>query len=52
MLTIKGRDAKEYNVLSTDEKPTAGVANGSPLLEMDTGDVYVFDKENNEWHKL
>ena len=52
MQTIKGTNVKEYACLSTDEKPTAGVANGSPLLEMDTGDVYVFDKENNEWHKL
>lgn len=52
MLTIKGRDAKEYNVLSTDDKPTSGVANGAPLLEIDTGDVYVFDKENSTWYKL
>lgn len=53
MLTTKGRDAKEYYMLSTDgDKPTKDVANGSVLLEMDTGDVYVFDKENSAWQKL
>lgn len=35
--------------LSTDTKPTTGVANGSKLLEMDTSTVYAFDEANGEW---
>ena len=39
--------------LSTDEKPTgAEVPNGSTFLEMDTGDVYAFDKTGTTWRKL
>lgn len=38
--------------LSTDTKPTEGVPNGSSFLEMDTGDVYMFDEQNHEWRKL
>lgn len=35
--------------LSSDTKPTTGVANGSKLLEMDTSTVYAFDEANGEW---
>lgn len=41
----------EYRGLSTDDKPTP-LDNGAVFLEMDTGDVYLYDKENNEWLKL
>lgn len=51
MLTPRGRDVKDYYCLSTDDKPTRAV-NGSLLLEMDTGDMYAFDAENSEWHKV
>lgn len=34
--------------LSTDTKPT-DLANGSRLLEMDTGKVYFFDEECGQW---
>lgn len=37
--------------LSTDEKPTSGVQNGSGFTEMDTGDKYVFNAESGEWLK-
>lgn len=37
---------REGVYLSTDTKPTDW-ENGSTLLEMDTGNVYVFDKANN-----
>ena len=30
--------------LSTDTKPTAGILNGSSLIEMDTGKVYFYDE--------
>ena len=35
--------------LSTDDKPTDNVANGSMFIEMDTGGVHFFDAENEEW---
>ena len=38
--------------LSTDEKPTEDVPNGSTFLEMDTGNVFVFDEENTRWRQL
>jgi len=39
--------------LSTDGKPTDDqVPNGSTFLEMDTKDVYIFDKQNTQWRKL
>lgn len=38
--------------LSSDTKPTEGVPNGSSFLEMDTGDVYLFDEENTLWRQL
>ena len=39
----------EAACLSTDTKPTDGVANGSVCIEMDTGKVYMFDETNAEW---
>lgn len=35
--------------LSTDAKPTDGVANGSILLEMDTATLYFYDAASHEW---
>jgi hypothetical protein len=37
--------------LSTDEKPTVGVANGSDVTEIDTGDVYLFNETGAAWVK-
>lgn len=44
---------KAYDLrgLSTDSKPTT-VPNGSTFLEMDTGDVYIFDADNTQWRVL
>lgn len=39
----------EGSCLSTDEKPTDGIANGSVMVEVDTGDVYLFDEEASDW---
>lgn len=36
--------------LSTDEKPTDGILTGSWFFEVDTGDVYSYDEENEEWN--
>ncbi len=42
----------EIACLSTDSKPTAGIANGSLCLEMDTGDIYAFNEAGTAWVKL
>ena len=38
--------------LSTDTKPTDGIANGSICLEMNTGKIYAFNEENGEWEEV
>lgn len=42
--------------LSTDEKPTEvsgkKVDNGSMFIEMDTGKVYFYDLENEQWKEF
>lgn len=38
--------------LSTDSKPTTGIANGSLCLEMDSGKIYYFDETSSTWAEL
>lgn len=38
--------------LSTDSKPTDGIANGSMCLEMNTGKIYVFNEAGSAWVEL
>ena len=38
--------------LSTDTKPTTGIANGSLVLEMDTGKIYAFNETASTWIEL
>lgn len=41
---------REGACLSTDQKPGADtVLNGSKLLELDSGSLYMFDAENDRW---
>lgn len=44
----------ELRGLSSDEKPVeienGTIENGSVFIEIDTGDVYIFDAENKEWN--
>lgn len=46
----------ELRGLSTDEKPTvikgAVVDNGSSFIEIDTGKVFLYDLENEEWKEI
>ena len=35
--------------LSTDSKPTAGIINGSDVIEMDTSKLYFFDEAGTAW---
>lgn len=65
MVTITSRKAQKYVTgtsggmveidrieavgLSTDDKPTDNVSNGSLFIEIDTGGVYFYDEENETW---
>lgn len=51
MLTVNGRSVKDYSCLSTDSKPVKA-ANGSILVEVDTGDIYIFDETSKTWNKM
>ena len=46
----------ELRGLSTDEKPVeienGTIENGSVFIEIDTGDVYIFDSVNKEWNEV
>lgn len=46
------QDTHSYACLSADTKQTTGVRNGSLCIEMDTGDIYAYDEENEEWLKI
>ena len=34
------------------EKPTEKITTGSLFMEVDTGDIYAYDEEGEEWNKL
>lgn len=38
--------------ISTDSKPTDGIANGSIILEMDTKKVYMYDEAGDTWREI
>lgn len=46
----------ELRGLSTDEKPTVidngSIENGSQFIEIDTGDIYLYDLDNESWEKI
>jgi len=46
----------ELRGLSTDTKPTTiggkTISNGTSFIEIDTGKLYIFDKENEEWNEV
>lgn len=44
-------DAPDYRGLSSDEKPTTTVS-GATFIEIDTGNLYVFDATNCRWDKV
>lgn len=47
---LEGEVFNDVRCLSTDEKPL-DVLNGSTLIEIDTGDTYMFDATTHEWLK-
>ena len=46
---VDGNDLFELACLSTDTKPTEDIANGSILIEMDTGSIFMYDEAGAEW---
>lgn len=42
----------EAACLSSDSKPTDGIANGSMVLEMNTGKIFVFNEAGSAWVEL
>ena len=48
---VAGGRANSYIGLSTDAKPTVNVPNASTFYEMDTQDLYFYDKEHSVWLK-
>lgn len=39
----------EYAGLSTDTKPTDGIATGAIFVEVDTGNVFFFNENGKTW---
>ena len=50
-MTSYGVYGNTYAGLSTDSKPTEGVANGDCFLEMNTGKIYFYDAANEQWRE-
>lgn len=38
--------------LSSDTKPTSGIENGQCIIEMDTGNAFIFSADDKEWYPL
>ena len=47
-----GKMNMRITLVSTDAKPTAGVATGSICIEVDTGKQYVYDEDSGQWTEL
>lgn len=49
----EGKFLVELRGLSTDEKPTTlnggDILNGSVFIEIDTGNVYLYNEDDTEW---
>lgn len=42
----------QYVGLSTDNKPTEDIGNGSIFIEIDTKKIYFYDEENSTWREF
>lgn len=47
-----GEAFNDVRCLSSDEKPTVDVKNGSVLTEIDTGKRYLFDADSRTWYEF
>lgn len=59
MITIikKESTTQEGNILeirglSTDTKPTENISNGSLFIEINTGKLFLYDKQNEQWKEI
>jgi len=50
--TLYGEVYNDVRCLSSDEKPTEGVKNGSTLIEIDTGKRYLYDALSGSWNEF
>lgn len=54
--TNKNTVMVELRGLSTDEKPTTiddvNIANGSIFIEINTGKLFMYDLENQQWQEV
>ena len=46
-----GKNIIEGACLNADAKPTENIANGSMCIEMDTGNIYMFNSASGAWIK-
>ena len=46
------KDYVEGACISTDVKPTDGIATGSVLFEVDTQKVFMYDEASSTWEEL
>lgn len=50
------QSAYELRGLSTDDKPSTingkNISNGTLFIEIDTGKVFLYDLENEEWKEI
>lgn len=47
-----GKNIIEGACLNADAKPTQNIANGSMVIEMDTGNILIFDETNSVWKTI
>ena len=50
MISVMPKKTLVFN--EGDELPVDGVMNGQPALNLDTGEVFVFNKEKREWKEM
>ena len=55
MISNAQNNEQDFRGLSTDEKPIGmfnnePIKNGSTYYEIDTGEIYMYDKTNETWH--
>lgn len=48
---IPGVSPYDLRGLSTEDKPTTNIPNGSTYTEIDTGKLYMFDAEGQQWYE-
>ena len=49
---LAGKDYVEGACLSSDVKPTARLATGSMLVEVDSGKLFLYDEQSERWEEF